>query len=90
MDVHVAQQNNGGVQWHFGAMLIGREAYDAGEVRHHLRAWTVKGFFTAFMISILPGTSLALTNPVAMDAAGTYELLVEAELAAVPVGYPTP
>lgn len=41
--------------WHFGAMLIGREAYDPAEVRHHLRAWTVKGFFTAFMISILPG-----------------------------------
>jgi protein-S-isoprenylcysteine O-methyltransferase Ste14 len=41
--------------WHFGAMLIGREAYDAAEVGHHLRAWTVKGFFTAFMISILPG-----------------------------------
>jgi protein-S-isoprenylcysteine O-methyltransferase Ste14 len=41
--------------WHFGAMLIGREAYDPGEVAHHLRAWTVKGFFTAFMISIVPG-----------------------------------
>ena len=41
--------------WHFGAMLIGREAYDPAEVAHHLRAWTVKGFFTAFMISILPG-----------------------------------
>jgi protein-S-isoprenylcysteine O-methyltransferase Ste14 len=36
-------------------MLLGREAYDPAEVRHHLRAWTVKGFFTAFMISILPG-----------------------------------
>ena len=41
--------------WHFGAMLIGREAYDAAEVAHHLRAWAVKGFFGAFMISILPG-----------------------------------
>ena len=41
--------------WHFGAMLIGREAYDPAEVGHHLRAWIVKGFFTAFMISILPG-----------------------------------
>lgn len=40
--------------WHFGAMLIGREAYDADEVKHHLRAWAVKGFFCAFMISILP------------------------------------
>ena len=41
--------------WHFGAMLIGREACDKAEVRHHLRAWAVKGFFCAFMISILPG-----------------------------------
>ncbi|HEY0959593.1 MAG TPA: isoprenylcysteine carboxylmethyltransferase family protein [Novosphingobium sp.] len=40
--------------WHFGAMLIGREAHDADEVKHHLRAWAVKGFFCAFMISILP------------------------------------
>lgn len=41
--------------WHFGAMLIGREAHDPQEVGHHLRDWAVKGFFTAFMISILPG-----------------------------------
>jgi protein-S-isoprenylcysteine O-methyltransferase Ste14 len=40
--------------WHFGAMLIGREAYDREQVWHHLRAWAVKGFFCAFMISILP------------------------------------
>ena len=40
--------------WHFGAMLIGREPHDIGEVWHHLRAWAVKGFFCAFMISILP------------------------------------
>jgi protein-S-isoprenylcysteine O-methyltransferase Ste14 len=42
--------------WHFGAMLIGREPYEPAEVWKHLRAWGVKGFFTAFMISILPGT----------------------------------
>lgn len=41
--------------WHFGAMLIGREAYDPEAVKHHLRNWAVKGFFIAFMISILPG-----------------------------------
>lgn len=40
--------------WHFGAMLIGREAYAIEEVWNHLRAWAVKGFFCAFMISILP------------------------------------
>lgn len=41
--------------WHFGAMLIGREAWDAEEVKKHWRAWAIKGFFGAFMISILPG-----------------------------------
>ena len=39
--------------WHFGAMLIGREAHDRAEVWHHLRAWAVKGFFIAFMLSIV-------------------------------------
>jgi len=39
--------------WHFGAMLIGRETYDRDQVWHHLRAWAVKGFFIAFMLSIV-------------------------------------
>ena len=41
--------------WHFGAMLIGRELWDAQEVKKHWRAWAIKAFFGAFMISILPG-----------------------------------
>jgi len=41
--------------WHFGAMLVAREAWDANEVKKHWRAWAIKGFFGAFMISILPG-----------------------------------
>jgi protein-S-isoprenylcysteine O-methyltransferase Ste14 len=40
--------------WHFGAMLIGREPWDVHEVRKHWRAWIIKGFFGAFMLSILP------------------------------------
>ena len=40
--------------WHFGAFLIGRERFDLAEIKHHWRAWIVKGFFCAFMISILP------------------------------------
>ena len=48
--------------WHFGAMLIGREPYDPKEVWHHLRAWAVKGFFCAFMISILPGGFQGVVN----------------------------
>lgn len=48
--------------WHFGAMLIGREPYDIREVWHHLRGWAVKGFFCAFMISILPGGFAAIVS----------------------------
>lgn len=40
--------------WHFGAMLVGREAWDGDAVKKHWRAWIIKGFFGAFMISILP------------------------------------
>jgi protein-S-isoprenylcysteine O-methyltransferase Ste14 len=40
--------------WHLGAMLIGREPYDIEEVKAHFRSWAVKGFYCAFMISILP------------------------------------
>lgn len=41
--------------WHLGALLIGRGDYDPAEVRRHGIAWAVKGFFTAFMFSIVPG-----------------------------------
>ncbi|MDE2403985.1 MAG: DUF1295 domain-containing protein [Sphingomonadales bacterium] len=41
--------------WHFGAMLLGLPGVDREEVARHVRAWVVKGFFIAFMISILPG-----------------------------------
>lgn len=49
--------------WHFGAMLIGREPFEAEQVKHHLRAWAVKGFFTAFMIMIVPGGFQNLVAP---------------------------
>lgn len=48
--------------WHFGAMLMGREPYDLDEVKKHWRAWLIKGFFGAFMISILPGGFAAVVN----------------------------
>jgi len=42
--------------WHFGQLLIGRgDLVDWTELHHFFRAWAVKGFFLAFMISILPG-----------------------------------
>jgi protein-S-isoprenylcysteine O-methyltransferase Ste14 len=48
--------------WNFGAMLIGREAWDGDEVKRHWRAWIIKGFFGAFMISILPGGFAAVVG----------------------------
>lgn len=48
--------------WHFGAMLIGREPWEADEVKKHWRAWIIKGFFGAFMISILPGGFAAVVS----------------------------
>jgi hypothetical protein len=41
--------------WHFGAWIAGRDDWNAEEIFHHLRAWAVKGFFLAFMVSIVPG-----------------------------------
>jgi protein-S-isoprenylcysteine O-methyltransferase Ste14 len=42
--------------WHFGRLIIGRsDGVDREEVYAFLRAWAVKGFFLAFMLSIVPG-----------------------------------
>jgi len=35
-------------------MLLGRGDWEVEEVKRHWRAWAIKGFFSAFMISILP------------------------------------
>lgn len=40
--------------WHFGAMLLGRGGWDGEAIKKHWRAWIIKAFFGAFMISILP------------------------------------
>ena len=48
--------------WHFGALLVGREPFDPEQVWIHARAWLVKGFFCAFMISILPPGWAAVTT----------------------------
>lgn len=81
--------------WHFGAMLIGREPHDPDEVKHHLRAWAVKGFFCAFMISILPPGFAAIVsldlstiagNPVAI-AMWLTELLFLIDVQIAMVGY---
>jgi protein-S-isoprenylcysteine O-methyltransferase Ste14 len=48
--------------WHFGAMLIGREPWEPAEVKRHALAWLVKGFFCAFMVSIVPGGFAAVIH----------------------------
>ena len=40
--------------WHFGALLLRRSGWSRDEVVKHWRAWIIKGFFGAFMISIVP------------------------------------
>jgi len=39
----------------FGQFLIGQGVSDRTILHDHFRAWAVKGFFSAFMISIVPG-----------------------------------
>src|SRR5687767_7472539 len=81
--------------WHFGAMLIGREAWEGDEVKRHWRAWIIKGFFSAFMISILPGGFAAVVEAdlgaVASDPVrfGTllFELLFVIDVQIGTVGY---
>jgi Isoprenylcysteine carboxyl methyltransferase (ICMT) family len=41
--------------WHLGALLMGQDGVDKQMIYAHLRSWAVKGFFLAFMISIVPG-----------------------------------
>jgi protein-S-isoprenylcysteine O-methyltransferase Ste14 len=58
LDRHLIDPRDG--TWHFGAFLlgggmIGREYWDRAAIAKHWRAWAIKGFFGAFMISILPG-----------------------------------
>jgi len=81
--------------WHFGAMLIGREAWDVEEVKKHWRAWTIKGFFGAFMISILPGGFANIVNadiPALLQDPGRlgttlFELLFVIDVQIGTVGY---
>lgn len=81
--------------WHFGAMLIGREPWDGEEVKRHWRAWLIKGFFGAFMISILPAGFAAVVEADLGAAAGDpvrfgtllFELLFVIDVQIGTVGY---
>ena len=52
LDRHMIEPKD--ATWHFGAMMVSREAYEIEPIKKHWRAWIIKGFFGAFMISILP------------------------------------
>ncbi|TVV72651.1 DUF1295 domain-containing protein [Sphingomonas solaris] len=58
-----------------GALLLGQGEVDREALAEHARQWAVKGFFTAFMISIVPGNygnvvrgdlGVALADPVSL------------------------
>jgi hypothetical protein len=58
--------------WHFGRLAIGRpEGVDQARVNDHLLSWAVKGFFLAFMISIVPGNWADAVRPAADELAGS-------------------
>ncbi len=93
LDRYMVEPRDGA--WHFGALLIGRERYDPEAVRSHFRSWAVKGFFIAFMISILPGGFAYVVNldiggmaadPVRL-AVGLIELLFLIDVQLAMVGY---
>ena len=48
--------------WHLGAWIAGQNGWRSEQIFHHLRAWAVKGFFLAFMISIVPGGFQFIVN----------------------------
>ncbi|RDC60399.1 hypothetical protein HME9302_01606 [Alteripontixanthobacter maritimus] len=56
--------------WHFGAMLLRRDAFAPDMVTKHWRAWIIKAFFGAFMVSILPGGFQAVINADPMQVLG--------------------
>lgn len=60
VDRHLVDPRDGA--WHFGAWIAGRGTSDKTAIHHHLRAWAVKGFFLAFMLSIVPGGFNAVVN----------------------------
>jgi protein-S-isoprenylcysteine O-methyltransferase Ste14 len=50
--------------WHFGQFVIGKAGLaDRTMIEEHLRSWAVKGFFTAFMIGIVPGNWFETITP---------------------------
>lgn len=56
--------------WHFGRLVIGRRhGVELAQVHNHLLSWTVKAFFLAFMISIVPGNWANAIRPTLAEIA---------------------
>ena len=81
--------------WHFGSMVLGRGSWDMEQVKKHGRAWFIKAFFTAFMVSIVPlgfrtiveaDIGAVLNNPVALGVL-LFELLFVIDVQIGTVGY---
>ena len=53
LDRYMVEQRDS--TWHFGAALLNQPGVELDQVKKHWRAWVIKAFFGAFMISILPG-----------------------------------
>ena len=62
LDRRLAEPRDGA--WHFGQWLIGRgDLVDRETIHEFLRQWAIKGFFLAFMISIVPGNWTETIRP---------------------------
>ena len=78
----------------FGQFLLGQGAPDRDAIAEHFRSWTVKGFFLAFMVSIVPGNYrdvinaplAALDGPVPV-ARALISLMFLVDVAFATVGY---
>src|SRR3954468_10696251 len=62
--------------WHFGQLLFGRTALaDREKVYEHLRCWTIKGFFLAFMVAVVPGNWFLTVDPKSADIVSNLGVL---------------
>jgi len=60
LDRYLVNRRDGA--WHLGAWVAGQDGWQAEHIFHHLRAWAVKGFFLAFMVSIVPAGFAQIVN----------------------------
>jgi hypothetical protein len=61
--------------WAFGSWLMGDPRADRSAIADHARSWAVKGFYTAFMVSIVPGNfANVVSRPWTEITAGPVQL----------------